>query len=85
MSTDLKDILVEALQGQGYTGVYAPDGSCACVLEDFMPCGENPMECVPGFKSKCEGNLEHCEMGGCSDGSECEFVVTSKRPVEGDE
>ena len=50
-----KQMIEHYLKANGYDGLYREDGydSCGCILDDFMPCGEIPDDCVAAFKRKC--------------------------------
>lgn len=42
-------IVAEYLRANKYDGLYLPCG-CACLLEDFVPCGAISGKCRPGYR-----------------------------------
>jgi len=44
----VKEIVKKWLKDNGYGGLYAP-GTCACELDDLMPCVDCCMDCKPGY------------------------------------
>jgi hypothetical protein len=54
-------ILRDYLTTHGYDGLYWP-GECACLVDDFAPCGDIPRECRPGWRVPCDGT---CDAGRC--------------------
>ncbi len=43
----VKTILVEWLKAHGYDGLCAYE--CGCLVDNLMPCGSCPDNCVPGY------------------------------------
>ena len=46
---DVKSIVVEYLKAHKYDGLCLTNG-CACLLEDFVPCGAISGKCRPGHR-----------------------------------
>lgn len=46
---NVKEIVIEYLQDNGFDGLYAP-GECGCELADLIPCLEPCEDCIPGYK-----------------------------------
>jgi hypothetical protein len=57
----IKEYIIEKLKEDGYGGLYLP-GECGCSLEDFALCGDDFLECKPGYLRKCE----NCDEKSCS-------------------
>lgn len=43
-----KEIIVKYLRDNGYDGLCSDE--CGCGLDDLITCGEDPSECIPGYK-----------------------------------
>ena len=71
---DVKQIVKQWLEQNGYDGLYAP-GCCACLVTDFMPCGDACQDCEPGYKAPCDGEPNFCY-------GECGFHVTKDKPED---
>jgi len=63
-----KEIVLEYLKANGFTGLVATDASCGCSIEDFNPCGEFIYDCEPGYRRECST----CEIKDEGDGCICE-------------
>ena len=66
MSTTVKEILIEWLKANGYTGIHSDE--CGCSIDDMAPCccsGDNCLDCEPGYWR--EGWIEDEDewMEGC--------------------
>ena len=61
---NLKEIIKEYLEENGYDGLYYDD--CACSVEDLIPCDEPNTNCQPGYKGACNG-------GDCD--GDCDFHI----------
>lgn len=50
MKDHLYECIKDWLRKNGYDGLwfYCPSQGCGCTLDDFAPCGEDPLECSPG-------------------------------------
>ncbi len=59
--TNVRTIIFAYLKSNGYDGLYH-DNDCGCELDDLVPCGEDPSQCVPGHYVPCDA--ETCEAGG---------------------
>ena len=46
---DVKVIVEEYLEKNGYDGLYHED--CGCFIADLFPCGEPSETCEPGYRS----------------------------------
>jgi len=70
---DVRDIVRDWLQANGYDGLYEP-GECACETDDLFPCGmpEIQVHCQPGVKYPCPGPGE-CHLDG-----DCGFHIGPK-------
>ena len=72
---DVKQIVREYLEKNGYDGLYSENGRCGCDFEDFMPCGFQDTFCVAAHKEKPAPDSEF---------SDCDWVmVPGKRPEGG--
>lgn len=49
----VREIVKAYLDANGFDGLFNGDGDCACRKDDLCPCGENCMDCTPGYKSPC--------------------------------
>jgi len=47
--TTVREIIAQWLREHGYDGLYHP-GDCGCLISDLCPCGEDSMQCSPGYK-----------------------------------
>ena len=45
-----KDVLIKGLRAIGAEGLCSP-GECGCGFDDFVPCGHDPLGCVPAKKA----------------------------------
>jgi len=45
----VEGILRDWLQENGYNGLWN-DEPCGCGVDDLAPCGETPLDCMPGHK-----------------------------------
>ena len=50
---DVKQITSYWLRENGYDGLHAVFGECACEVDDLMPCGRHEPTCTPGWKTTC--------------------------------
>jgi len=46
---DCRDIIREYIMQSDYDGLCNLDVECGCGLDDFMPCGEDCMDCEPAY------------------------------------
>ncbi len=46
---NVKQMVVEHLEKNGYDGLYAPDGECGCLIDDLAPCEEFQPGCLAGY------------------------------------
>lgn len=53
MTLTVLDVVRERLVADGYDGLCADGGECACLVGDLMPCGEMRHDCLPGHKGPC--------------------------------
>lgn len=50
-SMNVKEIIIAKLKELGADGLCSED--CGCSIDDFCPCGEDCLDCVPAKKVKC--------------------------------
>ena len=51
---NVKDIVIDYLEKNGYDGLCNPSIECGCGLDDFIPCGEMGQNCEAAYKTDCE-------------------------------
>ncbi len=68
----VKEILIEWLKEHGYSGLWNED-ECGCGIDDFMPCGESPENCQPGYRVPCDPETSD---------SGFDFMIVSEKPEE---
>jgi hypothetical protein len=57
----VKEFLIEQMIEHGYSALYCQDAdNYGCFLDDFMPCGGDPMGCEMAYKKRCEFDPEKC-------------------------
>ena len=61
------------LRRNGYDGLYSEGGSCACAIEDLMPCSEPSSDCHAGYKVPCDP--ETCDADG-----DCKWHIAECKP-----
>ncbi len=61
MTMNLKDIVRQYLNENGYDGLYS-EGECACKLDDLFPCDDPNEDCQAGYLNKCDP--ETCNLDG---------------------
>ena len=49
---NVKEILTAYLTDNGFDGLYC-DEPCGCRIGDLVPCGQDCLDCKPGYLSKC--------------------------------
>lgn len=61
------------LKRNGFDGLFWQVGgdSCACKLDDLCPCGEDDLDCQPGYL--VPGCPPECGLG-------CEFHIVREKP-----
>lgn len=64
----VKFIVEKYLKENGYDGLYQPD-SCACEVDDLMPCDGDVMGCEAGVKTECSED-DYCPADG-----RCDFHI----------
>jgi len=64
---DVREIVKEYLEKNGYDGLFHP-GMCSCTSDDLFPCGEPYPWCEPGYKVPC----------ACGEG--CDFDIGRDKP-----
>lgn len=76
----LRDIVKEYLEKNGFDGLVSINASCACLVDDLIPCdGEWIENCEAGYRMDCPGE-ETCDLGGG-----CEFhIVPGVAEIDGD-
>lgn len=50
MTFRVSDLLVKSLREIGAEGLCGDD--CGCQLDDLIPCGDDPSNCMPAIKQK---------------------------------
>ena len=60
---DVKDIVKEYLNTNGFDGLFHPD-QCACLKDDVAPCDNIGLECQAGYRTAAEPDSEHDWMVG---------------------
>lgn len=58
----VRDFLQKHLAENGYDGLLAENGDCACKLDDLIPCMEDCSFCKPAHYVPCNDPAE-CEYG----------------------
>ncbi len=53
------DIIKAYLQAHGYDGLVSEYRECGCVLDDLVPCDQDPSHCEPGYKVDCTPECDH--------------------------
>jgi hypothetical protein len=51
---NVNNMVVFFLKQEGYDGLYAKGGECACEIADIAPCGEITGTCLAGYRYWCE-------------------------------
>ena len=51
-SSVILPLVKEFLELNEYDGLYFP-GECGCESDDLAPCGEDCLDCLPGYKRIC--------------------------------
>ncbi len=46
---NVKQIVLEYLEANGFDGLYDSDAECGCHRDHLMPCGEGADVCCPGY------------------------------------
>lgn len=46
---EIRDIVKDWLEKNGYTGLFYDSGECACTAEDLMPCDCPCTDCEAGY------------------------------------
>jgi len=77
---NIKEIVMGHLKKNGYDGLYNDDGSCGCLLNDFMPCDiiGNLRECKPGYRHEVSAEA----MSECCGQGTAQWRVGPEKPVE---
>lgn len=73
--TDVRSIIIDFLQANGYDGLVNLDAECGCAMDDLAVCDSPFVECVPAYRWEscggCAALEEHdgdsgfCEWEGC--------------------
>lgn len=53
MRITAKEIIAEWLKANGYDGLY--NHECGCLIDDLIPCGEDPSLCEAGIARERDG------------------------------
>jgi hypothetical protein len=70
---DVKDIVREYLDANGFDGLYEEYGECACEREDLEPCCEMKSSCTPGYR------VDYPERD-CPCGEGCDYHIQGEKP-----
>jgi hypothetical protein len=71
---NLRELTKQALQSQGFEGLYHTEYACGCGLDDLMPCDEpHPVFCAPAHSIECNPDkpCQHCEYDEPAVGQVC--------------
>ncbi len=69
---DCEEMVLAYLKEHGFGGLYHPDGDCACLVDDLIPCGGDWVgDCIAGYSVPCDGT--------CEDGS-CDYHIAATKP-----
>lgn len=60
---NVRMMVLQYLEKNGYTGLYDETGECGCDLDDIMPCEDSCGNCKPGHKVL---NTENSNLFGWS-------------------
>ena len=62
---NVRQIVVEFLETNGFDGLCYPDEPCGCLAENLAPCGlcDNILDCQPGHRKDVDEH-EPCECDG---------------------
>jgi len=55
----VKDIILKFLRSNSYDGLYNVNGSCACKIDDLIPCDGPIDNCKPGCLKDCDCYMKH--------------------------
>jgi hypothetical protein len=55
---NVKEIVKEYLEKNGYDGLYNVDGECGCPKDSLLPCSESFDQCCPGYRGACDGSCD---------------------------
>ena len=76
---DVIEMVRAYLAANGFDGLCAEGGECACLADDLAPCGEIQGDCFAGFKHSYPDR--HCENGMECEG-DCVFHIGTERQTE---
>ena len=65
---NVRRITEKWLMDNGYDGLFAPDGSCACKIGNLIPCCDSCDECEAGYYREPKP------------GEDCEFYIGKEKP-----
>lgn len=92
---NVRDVVSEWLEGEGYEGLYNECGDvmgCGCILDDLMPCTGDQSSCEPAYvffcercgkASTCNEREEDCEWLCSTDKDFCSPVYSEPQPPHG--
>jgi hypothetical protein len=64
----VRELLKKFLEENGYDGLFSTNIPCGCLIDDFIPCDGEILDCHAGYKVECKGNS--CE-------ADCEYKENS--------
>lgn len=78
ITLNVRDIVRLQLVADGFDGLVASGGECACLLGDLAPCGDMKHDCIAGHSHVC--GAPDCEWE--CDGEGDFHVIPGMRPQE---
>jgi hypothetical protein len=57
MPASIRDLVVRAVEAEGWDGLFNEDGECACEARDLFPCCDPSVDCMLGMKCPCPPEL----------------------------
>ena len=80
---NIKTIIKEYMEANGYDGLYSPDYDCACAIYDQRPCDENCLDCEVGYQNDCKSCTQKADCDNRID--DTDFMVRDVKCWEGEE
>lgn len=80
MNENLREIACDWLKCCGFDGLYNDVGSCACSVDDLMPCCEPSPSCQAGYLIRCC----ECSNGDCdANAAGYDYIISEAKTCEG--
>lgn len=74
MSLDVIEMVRERLKSDGYDGLVADGGECACLVDDLAPCSDMKADCSAGHRGPCD-------PADCAADGNCDFhIIRGRKP-----